>query len=168
MTAHGVDSTEAARSALEQQMESGQKYNVVLLDMWLNGSDASELVYFLRERPDLVERYNNFAKPQTIKTDQSVEPAVKGGPLLDGHDDVGESNMKQNLASDGMCFLQSAPHGIHHNHQYGDIRTDANGHNLMTDLYSEDNVLSAVIMLTSVNHTDSTRYPYCHLCAFVE
>lgn len=142
MTADGVDNVDAAQSALEQQMESGQKYNVVLLDMWLDGRNASELVHFLRKRPDLLEKYMASNQPEAFKT-KFIRPVGDKDPLLNSSDAVGENH--------------PAPHGVHLNYEHVQNQRGANDHNSRTDLYSEDIVLP-VIMLTSVNHTDSTRY----------
>lgn len=73
MVADGVGSVEAAESALLTAVKSGWQYNVVLLDMWLDGTDASELVHFLRARPNLVARYSSSAAPLPSKRESCVE-----------------------------------------------------------------------------------------------
>ncbi|KAG0611779.1 hypothetical protein M758_7G164000 [Ceratodon purpureus] len=54
MVSEGVDGIEPAKIALQNAADSEQKFRVLLLDMWLQGKDASELVQFLHERPELL------------------------------------------------------------------------------------------------------------------
>lgn len=56
MVAHSAGSVEAAFCILQEAADAGQKYNVVLLDLWLKGVDASELILMLRQRPALIEK----------------------------------------------------------------------------------------------------------------
>lgn len=130
--ADGVDCVDAAQLALEQKMESGQKYNVVLLDMWLDGSNASELVYFLRKRPNLLEKHTASAQPEKF-----TRPAGDKGSLSDIFDGSGEKHQ--------------APYGGRHNDKHVENQRGASCHHSRTD-----NALP-VIMLTSVNNSDSTR-----------
>uniref|UniRef100_A0A7I4EJ37 histidine kinase n=1 Tax=Physcomitrium patens TaxID=3218 RepID=A0A7I4EJ37_PHYPA len=54
MVSEGVDGIELAKIALQRAADADRKFRVLLLDMWLHGKDASELVYFLHERPNLL------------------------------------------------------------------------------------------------------------------
>ncbi len=54
MESEGVDGIESAKIALQRAADSDQKFRVLLLDMWLQGKDASELVHFIQERPNLL------------------------------------------------------------------------------------------------------------------
>lgn len=54
MISEGVDGVEPAKSALQKAMDSDRQFRVLLLDMWLQGKDASELVQFLHENPHLL------------------------------------------------------------------------------------------------------------------
>lgn len=73
MVAKGATNVEAAKSALQQASHSGQPYNVVLLDMWLNGADAFELVHYLRANPSLLAKY--FTEAPTLG-DQSENKSI--------------------------------------------------------------------------------------------
>lgn len=70
MVSEGVDGIEPAKIALQKAADSDQKYRVLLLDMWLHGKDASELVHFLHERPDL------------LGTTPRITPLHKGDSVL--------------------------------------------------------------------------------------
>lgn len=54
MLPEGVDGIEPARRALQEAADSDRQYRLLLLDMWLYGKDASELVHFIYERPHLL------------------------------------------------------------------------------------------------------------------
>lgn len=54
MISEGVDGIEPAKVALQKAADADQQFRVLLLDMWLHGKDASELVNFLHERPNLL------------------------------------------------------------------------------------------------------------------
>ncbi|KAI5064609.1 hypothetical protein GOP47_0021279 [Adiantum capillus-veneris] len=71
MLADGASNVESAKSALEKASNCGRPYNVVLLDMWLNGTDAFELVHFLRMNPSLLLRYCTAASSAPGRREQS-------------------------------------------------------------------------------------------------
>lgn len=54
MVSEGVDGIETAKIALQTAADADQQFRVLLLDMWLYGKDASELVHFLHEKPYLL------------------------------------------------------------------------------------------------------------------
>lgn len=54
MLSEGVDGVETAKLAMQKAMDSDRQFRVLLLDMWLQGKDASELVQFLYENPQLL------------------------------------------------------------------------------------------------------------------
>ncbi|KAH7440232.1 hypothetical protein KP509_04G097600 [Ceratopteris richardii] len=127
--ADGVMTTEAAKSALELGESSGHKYNVVLLDMWLGGVEALDLVEYIRARPDLLQKYASDAEVNTL---YPVEP---------------DSDLALPSAHclSQQCSSKSTPDRLRY------------GPNLKVEIYTKDNVSSAIIMLTSVNHMESSR-----------
>jgi signal transduction histidine kinase/DNA-binding response OmpR family regulator len=54
MISEGVDGIDSAKAALQEAADADQQFRVLLLDMWLHGKDASELVHFLHEKPHLL------------------------------------------------------------------------------------------------------------------
>ena len=64
MIADSVTTVEAAQITLTAASQSGAKYNVVLLDMQLEGTPADELVHFLRQEPDYVVRYTSSSEAE--------------------------------------------------------------------------------------------------------
>ena len=66
MVADSVNTVEAAESALTEASQSGARYNVVLLDMQLDGTSAFELIHFLRTEPTHVVRYSSTSKGEVL------------------------------------------------------------------------------------------------------
>lgn len=54
MSSEGVDGIDSAKVALQEAADADLQFRVLLLDMWLHGKDASELVHFLHEKPHLL------------------------------------------------------------------------------------------------------------------
>ncbi|MCO5546976.1 hypothetical protein L7F22_000416 [Adiantum nelumboides] len=106
MKADAVRSVEEAVSALQRGATSGQKYNVVLLDMWLDGTDASQLISNLRERPTLLGKCAGVSAIPVEDDDESMERGPQEEPMsLYADPDsprsrhVKEDNLKQALFS---------------------------------------------------------------------
>ncbi|KAH7431200.1 hypothetical protein KP509_08G035900 [Ceratopteris richardii] len=83
MVADGVDTVEGAKALLHKAAVSGHPYNVVLLDMWLNGTDASELVDFLHMYPSLLANYSQpatsaFYTSEQMKYNSTKKNVLKG------------------------------------------------------------------------------------------
>ncbi|MCO5568546.1 hypothetical protein L7F22_022245 [Adiantum nelumboides] len=129
MLADGASNVESAKSALEKASHSNRPFNVVLLDMWLNGTDAFELVNFLRTNPGLLAKYST---------------AASSGPSLR---EKNESHClgKVPLQNDVRVLLQQT------NTAKLETQESTNSAQQIPD------ASLAVIMLTSVNLTDATR-----------
>ncbi|MCO5579739.1 hypothetical protein L7F22_033599 [Adiantum nelumboides] len=152
MTAHGVESTKAAKLVLENGKGTGQKYTVVLLDMWLSGSEASDLVYYLQRRPSLLQKYQpaaNHERKQNMLSHCSQQPS----PAVQCNGQEGDTEQEEDLHYSGMS---NCP-GIQENCEHQDVKIANENLNSVTESHSEGTVLSAIIMLTSVNHTDLIR-----------
>lgn len=129
MAADSVGSVEAAESALLAAAQAGQHYNVVLLDMWLNGRDAFELVQFLCMRPSLLTRYSDASASSSSIREHNAE---------DSSEVVHMENEDSVLPE---LQISSNPTQVPPNMIPGPM---------------SDSCLP-VIMLTSVNHTDGAR-----------
>lgn len=173
MVADSVGSVEAALSAVERAAESGQKYNVVLLDMWLNGTDSSELISVLRARPTLLGKFCVSAPilpkesgdplERTCEELSSQSEDLGNGTLMEDNSNQASSSSKHNVS--GYNFLVKLKKGVP-----GSLHTDGkvdeqSSQNCTPVSYAlgrhsthnSDYVPSSIIMLTSVNHTDATR-----------
>ncbi|KAH6555530.1 hypothetical protein KP509_1Z246700 [Ceratopteris richardii] len=53
--AHAEGTVEAALSVLQRAASLDQKYNIVLLDLWLKGTDSSDFIFNLHREPTLLE-----------------------------------------------------------------------------------------------------------------
>ncbi|MCO5548018.1 hypothetical protein L7F22_001474 [Adiantum nelumboides] len=149
MTAHGVESTKAAKLVLENGNGTGQKYTLVLLDMWLSGSEASDLVYYLQRRPSLLKKFQpaaNHERKQNMLSHCSQQPS----PAVQCNGQEGDTEQEKDLDDSGMLKpLENCEHQ--------DVKIADENLNSVTESHSEETVRSAIIMLTSVNHKDSIR-----------
>ncbi|MCO5581908.1 hypothetical protein L7F22_035797 [Adiantum nelumboides] len=142
MKADAVRSVEEAVSALQRGATSGQKYNVVLLDMWLDGTDASQLISNLRERPTLLGKCAGVSAIPVEDDDESMERGPQEEPMsLYADPDsprsrhVKEDNLKQMQQSFGSSEYGSRRHTFRKGSDY----------------------FPSIILLTSPSHTDATR-----------
>jgi CheY-like chemotaxis protein len=61
-----VKTVEAAESALIAASRSGARYNVVLLDMQLDGTPTVKLIHFLQREPAHVVRYSSTSLAREV------------------------------------------------------------------------------------------------------
>lgn len=190
MVAHSASNVEAALLILQKAADAGQKYNILLLDLWLRGADASELISFLRQRPallgkvssevpkkenvsgkviqgisqvskDIINRTSKEDKPSP--EDQELEKMEKNKPKLNttgDHEDksttgLGDSSTvsvysKGAAGSSENMDQHRSGNPLHVDQIPGRVRVSN----------SMDHVMSSIIVLTSVNHTDINRYLY--------
>ncbi|KAH7422381.1 hypothetical protein KP509_12G006200 [Ceratopteris richardii] len=78
--ANGVGTVETAKLSLQRAAASGRPYNVVVLDMWLNGSDAGELVKFIQTNPGLLKPYTVTNTP-TATLREHCEDSMENAPV---------------------------------------------------------------------------------------
>ena len=99
MVSEGVDGVESAKIALQKAAASGEKFRVLLLDMWLHGKDSSGLVQFLHERPNLLGTYPRLTALH--KGDSSLTARSEGDLELSEAESEGDEvfNLTLNYAS---------------------------------------------------------------------
>ncbi|KAH9546116.1 hypothetical protein CY35_12G078900 [Sphagnum magellanicum] len=61
MVSVGVNGVETAKHVLQEAVVQDQQFRVLLLDMWLHGEDATDLVHFLYEKPYFLGTTPRFA-----------------------------------------------------------------------------------------------------------
>ncbi|MCO5601728.1 hypothetical protein L7F22_055852 [Adiantum nelumboides] len=129
MLADGASNVESAKSALEKASHSNRPFNVVLLDMWLNGTDAFELVNFLHMNPGLLANYSTAASSGPCLREKTENHCLGKVPLQ----------------NDVRVLLQQT------NTPKLETQESTNSAQQIPD------APLAVIMLTSVNLTDANR-----------
>jgi hypothetical protein len=75
MVSVGVNGVETAKHVLQEAVVQDQQFRVLLLDMWLHGENATDLVHFLYEKPYFLGTTPRFAghhKSGSVSSAQSV------------------------------------------------------------------------------------------------
>eukprot|EP00250_Pteridium_aquilinum_P001801 c12012_g2_i1 orf=431-3637(+) len=143
LRADTVNSVEGALSSLQRAAISGQKYNVVLLDMWLNGTDASELISFLRERPTLLENCSVMSTPVKEKAESlgrgPADVSLEGGPA-----EVSKDLGNRNVMEESLNQVQQSCTSVDPGSRKPNFRNNSD-------------YFPSIILLTSASHTDATR-----------
>jgi hypothetical protein len=128
MIVDGVGTVEDATCELVKASHSNKKYHTLLLDMWLHGGDASELISFLRTNGSCLRKGPPVGTTQLKRNRKSLDIPVK------------DISTKSRVVGSNID-------GDFNNHKIPDVEK----HIL------EKDGLSSVIMLTSVNHADVSR-----------
>ncbi|KAI5063146.1 hypothetical protein GOP47_0021693 [Adiantum capillus-veneris] len=137
MKADAVTSVEEALSALQRGATCGQKYNVVLLDMWLDGTDASQLISNLRERPTLLGKCVSISSMPVEENEESSERCPQEDPNSPrSRYNVEEDDLNQQI---DPCLGSSEYPSRRHN------------------FWKSSDYFPSIILLTSPSHTDATR-----------
>ncbi|MCO5558370.1 hypothetical protein L7F22_011951 [Adiantum nelumboides] len=187
MKVHAEGSVEAALSSLQNAADLGQNYNVLILDLWLKGNDASRLVFALHQEPSLLENFASEKMSRTKKNAQMDGPLMykdagksasfsTGGNLREREVELaGERKLESQIADDLVCkdgcktdvnnlslvsaSAEAVPGCLRRLNQQseGDLQSVSPLLGRVRVSRSLEQTLSSVIMLTSVNHTDMDR-----------
>jgi hypothetical protein len=128
MIVDGVGTVEDATYELVKASHSNKKYDTLLLDMWLHGADASELISFLHTNDTCLRKGPPVGPTQLKRNRRSLDTPVK---------DICTKSKVVGRNIDGNFNNHKIPDGEKH--------------------ILEKDGLSSVIMLTSVNHADASR-----------
>ena len=144
MIVDGAGTVEDAICALEMASRSNKKYNILLLDMWLNGTDASELISFLHTNDTCLEKRFPVESAQLELNSESLEKPTENVTT--------QSEVFSCKADTSLCICHTSngekPVSVKN-------MSSISGHSL-----------SSVIMLTSINHVDVSRWIACTDCMF--
>ena len=139
MIVDGAGTVEDAICALERASQSNKKYNILLLDMWLNGTDASELISFLHTKDTCLEKRFPVESAQLEQKSESLEKPTENVTT--------QSEVFSCKADASLCTCHTSngqkPVSVKN-------MSSISGHGL-----------SSVVMLTSINHVDVSRWIAC-------
>ncbi|KAG0559642.1 hypothetical protein M758_10G116400 [Ceratodon purpureus] len=176
MTSEGVDGIEPAKIALQKAADADQQFRVLLLDMWLYGQDASELVHFLHERPNLlgttpritplhkgdsnlmVRAVGDLEQSDSESEGDEVDPEVPDSVRMSLED----SNPRKNQEADGSenSDNSESPVSKRPSFRCQDSLNRLARPNLARPPSrpgSANGHVPSIIMLTSVDHSDATK-----------
>uniref|UniRef100_A0A7I4AXH9 histidine kinase n=2 Tax=Physcomitrium patens TaxID=3218 RepID=A0A7I4AXH9_PHYPA len=186
MISEGVDGIEPAKVALQKAADADQQFRVLLLDMWLHGKDASELVNFLHERPNLlgtspritplhkgdsnlmVRAVGDLEESESESEGDEVDPEVPDSVRMSLEDASLNKNQKDkndnslSRDSDGSGnsdkSISRILKGSSLRSQESQIRLGrASLNRPISRPGSANGHVPSIIMLTSVDHSDATK-----------
>lgn len=177
MISEGVDGIDSAKVALQEAADADQQFRVLLLDMWLHGKDASELVHFLHEKPHLlgstpritplhkgdsslmVRAVGDLEDSESESEGDEVDPEVpvsvrKSLQERDPNFRRQDENMSGSLSREGSENNNKSESRILKR------RRDSQNNRLArppSRPASASGQVPSIVMLTSVDHSDATR-----------
>ncbi|KAI5084877.1 hypothetical protein GOP47_0001046 [Adiantum capillus-veneris] len=140
MKVQAEGSVEAALSVLQHAANLGQKFNVLLLDLRLKGTDASELISALHQEPALLENRASETswrnKENVLQIDGSKdigreESISFGGSLGDQEAEIAGENKLESQKSESLLLgrVESTLETVENKSSF---RSDVNNHSILS------------------------------------
>ncbi|XP_002967448.2 uncharacterized protein LOC9635761 [Selaginella moellendorffii] len=160
MVVESANGVEDALSAFQRAAQRGQPFRVLLLDMWLKGTSATDLVKSLQENPSLIQS-RSTARPlsgvssssQTIHCnrlcngDHEVEPECPS-ILIRGHNKLPNGIIHKHRGSPAQSSKSQVAEQ--------NFSTPSEGTKCL-DQNLKDTPMLPIVMLTSLEHSDAAR-----------